>query len=170
MIYGCEALVDVLQRAGPGVLSLSHLLAELNAAAPGERWSAAQVRLAVQGSESRIQILDVSLDPPEVHEASPLLDSWALVTQRDDAPAEDPLVRAIWDGLTALASHVDPASRVSVSRWILKAAEANAVCRLIRERGPPPTTPRLQPHPQASVLRSPGRVVRPRAAPRECLP
>ena len=144
MIQGCEKLVDALQRTGPGVLRLGELRSQLNRGAIGPKWSDAGVRQAAQDSGNRVRILDVSLDWGE-HEAGPsLLDSWALVTQAEDAPEDDPVIRAVWDTLSALAIDVEPASRVSVSRWILKATEANALFTLLRGRGPPPTIPHLQ--------------------------
>ena len=73
------------------------------------------------------------------------LDAWVLLDSDEVTPDAEPLVIDLWGSLRVLADEVDPESRVSLSRWMLKAAETVDLFRLLRERGPPPTSPLQQP-------------------------
>lgn len=141
MIEGCEELVEAVRRRGPGVLPLSDLSGELNIRTQTGRWNTNRVRRAVRASKDRLRMVDLHVDSQSPLNPPEPLGSWVLVASTEDAPDQSWIVRAMWEGLNTLAKEIDPRSRVRVSRWILKASEANALFTQLHERSPPPTSP-----------------------------
>ena len=145
MIQRSEALTRVLSRAGPGCMTMAAVQRELAREAQGIRWSEEAIRRTAHTSDDRVRILELSLDVAANGASQPRLATWVLATEPEEGRPSDPLAHDLWRTLATLGRRVDPGSRVSLSRWMLKAEEAVALCRLLRERGPPPTTHRLRP-------------------------
>ena len=119
-----ESVVDILRRCGPGMLPVRQLRAELLRLRPAIVLSMEKLRILVEDSEDRLLFLQVELDTIEENVDVPSLDSWAVLTNPEDAPDRPKLARSLWESLTALALEVDPASRVDVCRWAIKAEQA----------------------------------------------
>ena len=119
-----ESVVDILRRCGPGMLPVRQLRAELLRLRPAIALSMKKLRILVEDSEDRLLFLQVEMDTLEENVDVPLLDSWAVLTNPEDAPDRPELARSLWESLTALALEVDPASRVDVCRWAIKAENA----------------------------------------------
>ncbi len=122
-----ECVMDILRRCGPGILPTQRLRAELLRRRPAIALSMEKLRSLVEESEERLLYLQVGLDTLADGASTPLLTSWILVTAPEDAPDRPQLARSLWEGLVALALEVDPASRIDVCRWAIKAEQA---CRL----------------------------------------
>lgn len=122
-----ECIVDILRRCGPGMLPAQKLRAELLRRRPAIALSVEKLRTLVEESEERLLCLEVGLDTIEDDASIPLLTCWILVTAPEDAPDRPQLARSLWESLTALALEADPASRIDVCRWAIKAEQA---CRL----------------------------------------
>lgn len=119
-----ECVVDILRRCGPGMLPARELRAELLRRRPAIALSVEKLRTLAEESEERLLWLQVALDTLEDNASAPLLACWILVTAPEDAPDRPQLARSLWEGLTALALEVDPASRIDVCRWAIKAEQA----------------------------------------------
>ena len=122
-----ECVFDILRRCGPGMLPARRLRAELLRRRPAIALSMEKLRTLVEESEERLLCLQVGLDTLEDDASVQLLTAWIVVTAPEDAPDRPQLARSLWESLTALALEVDPASRVDVCRWAIKAEHA---CRL----------------------------------------
>ncbi len=144
MIGNPNDVIDTLRREGPGTLSLDALSRRLRAR--GVRGASSRTRLRdhIRGAASTLRILEFP-DSPRGDGFEPALDAWVLVTSDEVAPDAEPLVLSVWDTLRLLATDVDAESRVSLSRWMLKANEAVRLFSLLRRQGPPPTTPLPRP-------------------------
>jgi len=119
-----ECVVDILRRCGPGMLPARQLRRELLRRRPAVALSMERLRTLVEESEDRLLHLRVELDTLEATADMPPLACWILVTAPEDAPDRPRLARSLWESLAALALDVDPASRVEVCRWALKAEQA----------------------------------------------
>jgi len=119
--------MDILRRCGPGMLPAQRLRAELLRRRPAIALSMEKLRTLVEESEERLLYLQVGLDTLADDPSTPRLTSWIVVMAPEDAPDRPQLARSLWEGLTALALEVDPASRIDVCRWAIKAEQA---CRL----------------------------------------
>ena len=119
-----ECVVDILRRCGPGMLPARQLRAELLRRRPAIPLSMEKLRVLVEESEDRLFYLQVGLDTLEENADMPLLACWVMVTAPEDAPDRPQLARSLWESLAALALDIDPASRVDVCRWAIKAENA----------------------------------------------
>jgi len=122
-----EYVVDILRRCGPGMLSARQLREELLRLRPAIALSVEQLRMLVEESENRLLLLQVELDTLDTNADPPVLARWVLLTAPADAPNLSRLARSLWESLTVLALEVDPASRVEVCRWVIKAEQARNV-------------------------------------------
>ena len=123
-----EYVVDILRRSGPGTLSVRRLRRELRRRRPAIVLTMEQLRLIVEESEDRLMLMEVTVDEPEEEAEAAPLDSWIVLMAPQDAPDGRGLARHLWQSLSALATETDPTSRISVSRWILKAERAWRLC------------------------------------------
>ena len=119
-----ECVVDILRRCGPGMLPVRQLRAELLRRRPAIALNIDDLRRLADESEDRVLLLQVRLDTLEDNPDRPLLDGWVILTDPGDAPDRPRLAQSLWEGLTALALEADPASRVDVCRWAIKAEQA----------------------------------------------
>ena len=123
MVETTECVVDILRRCGTGMLPARQLRSELLRRRPAIALSMEKLRRLVEESENRLLCLQVGLEALEEVAETPALVCWVLVTAREDAPGPQ-LARSLWQGLAALAIDIDPASRVDVCRWAIKAEQA----------------------------------------------
>lgn len=128
MVRTTEHVVDILRRNGPGTLSARRLRRELRRRRPAIVLTMEQLRLIVEESDDRLMLLEVTVDDPEEEVDAAPIDSWIVLMAPQDAPDQRGLARHLWQSLSALAAETDPTSRVSVSRWILKAGQAWRLC------------------------------------------
>lgn len=119
-----ECVVDILRRCGPGMLPARQLLRELLHRRPAIALSMENLRRLVEESGDRMLYLRVELDTLEGNADAPPLESWVVLAKPRDAPDRPPLDRSLWESLTTLALEVDPASRLDVCRWAIKAEQA----------------------------------------------
>ena len=119
-----ECVVDILRRCGPGMLPARQLLRELLHRRPAVALSMEKLRRLVQESGDRMLYLRVELDTLEENAEVPQLAGWVVLADPRDAPDRPRLDRSLWESLTALALEVDPASRLDVCRWAIKAEQA----------------------------------------------
>lgn len=119
-----ECAVDILRRCGPGMLPARQLLRELRHRRPAIALSMENLRRLVEESGARMLYLRVELDTLEENADAPPLDSWVVLANPRDAPDRPLLDRSLWESLATLAFEVDPASRLDVCRWAIKAEQA----------------------------------------------
>ncbi len=119
-----ECVVDILRRCGPGMLPSRLLLRELLRRRPAIALSMENLRRLAEESEDRMLYLRVELDTLEKNADAPPLDSWVVLANPRDAPDRPLLDRSLWESLVTLALEVDPASRLDVCRWAIKAEQA----------------------------------------------
>lgn len=115
-----ERMVDILRRSGPGALPESRLLEELARCHPPIELTAHELRLLVDESGGRLELLEISADDIGMTR----LDSWIVLMDPEDGPSRSWLASMLWESLAAMAEEVDPASRLDVARWILHAERA----------------------------------------------
>lgn len=122
-----ESIVDILRRCGPGALPESRLPLEMRRRWPSSRYDRERLRKVIEAAGDRILLMEVVPDSPVGH-ALPLmpLESWVVLTSRGDAPDRSRLASLLWGSLVALAADVEPHSRVSVSRWVVRARRAGS--------------------------------------------
>ncbi|MDH3224910.1 MAG: hypothetical protein OEO23_14410 [Gemmatimonadota bacterium] len=144
MIRNPSDVIDTLRRESPGTLSLDALCRGLRSRGSKGGSSRTRLRDHIRKATSTLRILEFP-DSPQGDGFEPALDAWVLVTSDEVAPDAEPLVLSVWDTLRLLATDVDVDSRVSLSRWMLKANEAVGLFRLLRRQRPPPTTPLARP-------------------------
>ena len=112
--------VDILRRSGPGALPVNRLLEELERCHPPIQITAHELRLLVDETGGRLELLEVSAD--DLGETT--LDSWVALMDPEDGPSRSWFASMLWESLAAMAEEVDPASRTDVARWILHAERA----------------------------------------------
>lgn len=138
MIRPSAHVIDTLRRESPGALTLRALSQRLSDRGLRTLGSPGRLRAQLRDSGTPLRTLEFPGSRGENGHGEPL-DTWVLLDSDEAAPDAEPLVLALWGTLRLLAGEVDPESRVSLSRWMLKAAETVDLFRLLRERGPPPT-------------------------------
>ena len=115
-----ESLVDILRRSGPGALPATRLMEELGRCHPPILITIHELRLLVDETGGRLELLEISADDLGVT----TLDSWVVLMDPEDGPARSWLASMLWESLAAMAEELDPASRTDVARWILQAEHA----------------------------------------------
>ncbi len=115
-----EMMVDILRRSGPGTLPSTRLLEELGRCHPPILLTAHELRLLVDETGGRVELLEISADDL----GGTTLDSWVLLMDPEDGPPRSWLASMLWQSLAAMAEELDPASRTDVVRWILHAEHA----------------------------------------------
>lgn len=146
MIRDSSQVIDTLRRESPGALPLRALSRRMGARGLGSH-SPERLRRQLRRVAPQLRYLEFPLHGEEGSGDS-AFDAWILLDSDEAAPDAEPLVVSLWASLRLLAGAVDPESRVSLSRWMLKASETVELFTLLRERGPPPTTPLPLPRPQ----------------------
>lgn len=134
MVRTTENIVDIVRRSGPGALPLSRLTEELRRRRPAMKLDETKMRRLVERAGDRLLLLEVAPDTPAGVRAMEPLDSWVVLISHADAPSRCRLTHLLWCSLAALAEEVDPASRVSVSRWVLQADRARRICERLAGR------------------------------------
>ena len=134
MVRTTQCVVDILRRVGPGMLPADRLRTELRRCRPPIVVTMEGIRLLVAESERRLMLLEVGTDALVDDEGTRPLESWIVLTDPEDAPLRDGLANRLWQGLAALAAELDPTSRISVSRWMIKAERARRLCAADRRR------------------------------------
>ncbi|MDE2752876.1 MAG: hypothetical protein OXK77_18660 [Gemmatimonadota bacterium] len=115
-----ESMVDILRRSGPGALPATRLLEELGRCHPPIRITVRELRLLVDETGGRLELLEISADGP----GAATLDSWVVLMDPEDGPSRSRLAEMLWESLAAMAEALDPASRTDVARWMLQAEHA----------------------------------------------
>lgn len=125
-----ECVVNILRRSGPGVMPTSRLRRELRWRRPPIDLSPDVLQRLSEKSEGRLLLLQIPLDASEDEDRLLMLDSWLMLMDPGDAPDYSLLARSLWESLAALADGIDPGSRVSVCRWVIKAEHARRMCAI----------------------------------------
>ena len=125
-----ECVVNILRRSGPGVMPASRLRRELRWRRPPIDLTPDVLQQLSEESEGRLLLLQVALDDSEDEDRLRMLDSWLMLMDAEDAPDYSLLARSLWESLAALAEGIDPGSRVSVCRWVIKAEHARRMCAI----------------------------------------
>ena len=128
MVRTTECIVDILRRAGPGVLPTSLLRQELRQQRPSIELDREALREVSERSGGRLLLLEVPMDTCDEEGRPRMLGEWIMLMDPRDAPADSRLAQSLWATLAALAQGIDPGSRVSVCRWVIKAENARKLC------------------------------------------
>lgn len=120
MAWTTECVVEILRRAGPGVLSAERLRAELRRTRPPILLTRERLELLVEESEGRVALVEVRLDDP----ARTVIASRVFLADPRDRPTRPRLAGELWRSLAAMAEDLDTSSRVEVSRWVMAAHSA----------------------------------------------
>lgn len=130
MVRTTEYIVDILRRTGPGVLPASRLKQELRRQRPPIDLGRDALRTVSERSDGRLLLLEVPLDTSDHEGRRRVLGGWVMLMDPRDAPDYSRLAQSLWATLAALAEGIDPGSRVSVCRWVIKAENAIELCAI----------------------------------------
>ena len=129
MVRTTERVIDILRRTGPGVLPTRQLNRELRRQRPPIELGRETFRRMAARSGGRLLFLEVPLDTSGAEGEPHALEGWVMLMDPRDAPDHSPLAQSLWATLAALASDLDPGSRVNVCRWVIKAENARKLLK-----------------------------------------